>query len=115
MSGENDCDAFVCRATGLSEQTVGGILLSKGRYLIGMGIVPGYEDVVNAAGRRSAHPDLFPAEHMATRTVMPALERAFIERDTGFDAVDIYAVLTAEMQWMRDRGMVDDLAPRKAD
>jgi len=103
-------ETFCSRRTGVPREAVGAILRASGDYLEGMGLTVAFGDdwsVLPSEGPeiRAHHPDLFPASHVAERYVCFALLREFVRRSTDAPDADIDAVLDAEDEYMRRRGI----------
>jgi hypothetical protein len=100
-----DCEAaahFIHVKTGVTEDDAARFVLSLGKYEMGMGCGPDDEEVygTTAAELRRRHPRLFPRERIEARDVSPALERAFVAIDTGFDAKTVARMQDANDEYM---------------
>jgi hypothetical protein len=100
---------FAHKATGLPEEIVRRALRSKDRYLLGLGILPAEAalDGETPQAIRAAHPDLFRAENIRRRFIAIESEREYIRRDSGLDAASVEAIISADDEYMRRRGIID--------
>jgi hypothetical protein len=99
---------FVRTATGLDEDTIRAVLRSRTRYGLGLGTLPPeVADDETPEQVRAAQPDLFPASHLTEHLVDTTLEREYIMRDSDIAEPLIRAVLNADHEYMRGRGLVD--------
>ncbi len=99
---------FAAHTTGLDEPTCAAVLHSRDRYQLGLGMLP--PDLAEGLGAsaesiREILPALFPPEHMASRYVLPAYERAFVVQDAKLDERIVRAVLDADLMYMRRLGI----------
>jgi hypothetical protein len=106
-----DTDAaehFIRTTTGLAEDVVKRASIARELYHLGLELLPA-EAIENetAAEVRATQPDLFPAEHIASRFLSPPLEREFIVRTTSISATDVRAFQDAEHAYMQKVGIVD--------
>ncbi len=101
---------FAMKLTGLDERLVRRVLRSKDRYLLGMGIMP--SDGADALGAtpeelREGNPSLFPQGNVDQRYVSEPLQHAFIVRDSSVNEQTVAAILQADDEYMRRRGIID--------
>ena len=99
---------FAHKATGLDEATVAAILKARDRYQVGLGVYAAevLEGVESPEQIRAAHPDLFFPLYMKRRYVDPVLEREYIVRELGIDEPSVRAVISADVEYMRKRGII---------
>ena len=99
---------YVCATTGLDEGTVRGVLRSRDRYNLGLGVFP--EELApegeTPEGIRAEHPDLFPLHHIAWRFVDARLEGQYVAIDSGIDDADVRRILAADREYTW-RGTID--------
>lgn len=105
--GETAID-FAHEMTGIDRDVCRSVILSRGRYELGMGIVA--DDVeyfeTTAEELRKKYPQFFKPKHLKERYVAEELERGFIAAETGVDPKTVAAVLDADLEYMRRLGLL---------